>query len=111
MRALALVLLAGCFHAHGSVKDAQTATYKMAGAAMMSLAEDVAKKNKLVVTGIDDKDFYFDAGDSHVIILELAGGDCSIDVRPKTEDDAAKKRADDLATAIYDRAKPFAYSH
>jgi len=103
--------LAGCFHAHGTVKDAQQATYKMTGAAMMSLAEDVARKDKLAVTNVDDKQLTFDAGGSRVIVLELAGGDCSIDVRPKTEDDAAKQRANNLAVSIYDRAKAFAYSH
>jgi hypothetical protein len=108
---VAIVGLGGCFHAHGTVKDAQEATYKMTGAAMMSLAEDVAKQDKLAVTNIDDKQLTFDAGGAHVIVLELAGGDCSIDVRPAGEDDAAKKRASDLAIAIYDRAKAFAYSH
>ena len=111
MRALCLVLLAACFHAHGSVKDAQTATYKMTGAAMMSLAEDVARQDKLAVTNVDDKKLEFQAGGMHVIVLELAGGDCSIDVRPAGEDDVAKKRANDLSIAIYDRAKAFAYSH
>jgi hypothetical protein len=114
VRAVSLVvvaLLGACFHAHGTVKDAQETTYKMTGAAMMSLAEDVARKGKLAVTNVDDKGLTFDAGGLRVIVLELAGGDCSIDVRPSGEDDAATKRANDLAIAIYDRAKPFAYSH
>ena len=145
MRAAWLVLLAACFHAHGTVKDAQSATYKMTGAAMMSLAEDVVKKT-YKLGEIDDKKLVFrtarttygangktvsGAGSGNqyevqliVEVLELAGGDCSVSVRTKTfaaghELDAedpdipefVHTRAHDLAIAIYDQAKPFAYKH
>lgn len=145
MRAGWLVVLAACFHAHGSIKDAQSATYKMTGAAMMSLAEDVTKQT-YKLGAIDDKKLEFEtekqtydangktgsaAGSgAHyevqlvVDVLELAGGDCSVQVKTKTfeggkqldsEDpaipDFVHARANDLSIAIYDRAKAFAYSH
>jgi hypothetical protein len=140
-----LVVLAACFHAHGSVKDAESATYKMTGAAMMSLAEDVAKQT-YKLADIDNKKLElvtakqtYDANGKTgsaagsgtqyevqmvVDVLELAGGDCSVQVKTKTfeggkqldaEDpsipDFVHARANDLSIAIYDRAKAFAYSH
>lgn len=145
MRAAWLVVLAACFHAHGTVKDADNATYKMTGAAMMTLAEDVAKKT-YKLGDIDDKKLVFTtsrqsfdetghtgsgAGSGKryeveliVEVLELAGGDCSVTVKARTFEgskeldamdpdipDFVHARAGELAIAIYDRAKPFAYSH
>ncbi len=145
MRYALLVALAACFHAHGTVKDAQNATYKMTGTAMMSLAEDVTKKT-YKLGDVDTKKLVFvtaretygangktgsGAGSGKqyevqlvVEVLELAGGDCSVSVKARTfeagkeldaEDpeipDFIHERAKDLAVAIYDQAKPFAYSH
>jgi len=134
MRAAWLVVLAACFHAHGTVKDATSATYKMTGAAMMTLAEDVVKKT-YKLGEIDDKKLVFTTEKQAIAktathyelvveVLELAGGDCSVTVKAKTfaggkELDAmdpdipdfVHARASDLAIEIYDRAKPFAYSH
>ncbi len=145
MRAAWLVLLAACFHAHGSLKDAQDATYKRTGAQMLTLAEEVAKKSyklgeidgtKLVF--VTEKQTYGANGKTGsgagsgrqyevqliVEVLELAGGDCSVTVKARTFEsgkeldamdpdipDFVHERANDLAVAIYDHAKPYAYSH
>lgn len=127
MRAVALVLLAACFHAHGSVKDAQSATYKMTGAAMMSLAEDVTKKT-YKLGEIDDKKLVFTtarqtygangktgsgAGSGKqyevqlvVEVLELAGGDCSVMVKARTSEGGKEIDAmdPDIPEFVHDRA-------
>jgi len=103
-----LFALAACFHTRADIRTAQTATYKMTGAAMMSLAEDVAKHLKYPVADVDDKNFHFAAGDLTVTVTELAGGDCSVDVRAKAEG-SAQQQADSLAVDIYERAKAAAY--
>lgn len=146
MRAACLLVLAACFHAHGTVKDAQDATYKRTGAQMLTLAEDVVKKTyklgdvdakKLVFTtqrqtyAADGKAAGSGAGSGKqyevqlvVEVLELAGGDCSVTVKARTFErgkeldamdpdipDFVHQRASDLAVAIYDQAKPYAYTH